>query len=263
MKYSMFSWFGYFIHFEDRIKIIKEAGFDEVMISWEDELEPWAVEKEKFPEIVRKNDLEITNIHLPFAGYNDIWEESRIQIEPKLKLFKSYAKACCDFEIPTMVLHTCDLDSFEPDLDKGKAFFSELSDAGEKYGVNIAVENVSRQYLLEYLLDEIDAVRFGMCYDSSHDFLEEGNKGRILKKYKNRIKALHLSDNDLKVDRHWIPKEGMIPFHEIMPEILGIPDLKILSYEVCANKEWQKKDPLEFAEAVLKSLKNERTSLNK
>ena len=27
--------------FEERIDVIKEAGFDEVMISWEDECEPY------------------------------------------------------------------------------------------------------------------------------------------------------------------------------------------------------------------------------
>ena len=34
--YSVFSWFGYFMPFEARIQAIKQAGFDAVMISWED-----------------------------------------------------------------------------------------------------------------------------------------------------------------------------------------------------------------------------------
>lgn len=29
MKYSMFSWFGYFSPFEERIKVIADAGFDQ------------------------------------------------------------------------------------------------------------------------------------------------------------------------------------------------------------------------------------------
>lgn len=254
MKYSMFSWFGYYIPFKDRIKIIADAGFDEAMISWEDEHEPWVVRKENFPEIVRKQGLELTNIHLPFIGYNDIWEESRIQIESKLTMFKSYVKDCHDFDIPAMVMHTCDLEAFNPELDKGKAFFSELADTAEKYGVDLAVENVSRQYLLEYLLDEIEAPHFGMCYDSSHDFLEEENRGRILKKYKNRIKALHLSDNDLKVDHHWIPGEGDIPLDELMTEIFSVPTTDTISYEVIASEQWRRKNPCEFATAVLESL---------
>ena len=254
MNYSMFSWFGYFMNFEDRIKIIADAGFEEAMISWEDEFEPWALKKEEFPEIVRKNGLGITNIHAPFIGYNDIWESSRMEIQPKLKVFKDYLKDCQAFEIPVMVMHTCDLEEFQPDLDKGLAFFSELADAAEKYDVDLAVENVSRQHLLDYLLEQIDAPRFGMCYDSSHDFLEEQNCGRILKKYKQRIKALHLSDNDFQADRHWIPGEGSIPLDEVMVEILTVPTISTISYEVIANEAWREKDPLDFARAVRESL---------
>ena len=90
MKYSMFSWFGYFMPFEERIDVIKEAGFDEVMISWEDECEPYYLEKEKFPDIVRSKGLGITNIHAPFIGYNDIWEkgpaETRALLEKLLNM---------------------------------------------------------------------------------------------------------------------------------------------------------------------------------
>jgi len=254
MKYSMFSWFGYFMPFEERINIIAEAGFDAAMISWEDEFEPWVLKKEVFPEIVRKTGLEITNIHAPFIGYSDIWTASRMEIQPKLQMFKDYLKDCQAFEIPAMVMHTNDLDEFQPDLDKGRAFFSELADTAEKYDVDLAVENVSRQHLLSYLLEQIDAPRFGMCYDSSHDFLEEQNCGRILKKHKQRIKALHLSDNDFQADRHWIPGEGEIPLDEVMAEILTVPTITTISYEVLANEAWREKEPREFARAVLHSL---------
>ncbi|WP_242988471.1 sugar phosphate isomerase/epimerase [Acetobacterium sp. KB-1] len=254
MNYSMFSWFGYFMPFEERIKIIAGAGFDEAMISWEDEFEPWPLKKEEFPEIVRKNGLGITNIHAPFIGYSDIWTASRTEIKPKLTEFIGFIKDCQDFEIPAMVMHTNDLDEFTPDLDKGLAFFSELADAAEKYNVDLAVENVSRQHLLDFLLEQINAPRFGMCYDSSHDFLEEQNRGRILKKHKHRIKALHLSDNDFKEDRHWIPGEGSIPLDEVLAEILTVPTINTISYEVLANEAWREKEPLDFAVAVKKSL---------
>ncbi|MGD9474066.1 MAG: sugar phosphate isomerase/epimerase family protein [Eubacteriaceae bacterium] len=254
MKYSMFSWFGFFMPFEERINLIADGGFDAAMISWEDEFEPWALKKEEFPEITRKKGLEITNIHAPFIGYNDIWEASRLEITPKLRLFQGFIKDCYDFSIPAMVVHTNDLDDFTPDLDKGRAFFSELADTAEKYGVNLAVENVSRQHLLDFLLDEIHAPHFGMCYDSSHDFLEENNRGKILAKHKGRLKALHLSDNDFLKDRHWIPGEGFIPFDEIMPQILSSGVVETISYEVIASEKWQDQEPLSFTAAVRQSL---------
>ncbi|MEG0376889.1 MAG: sugar phosphate isomerase/epimerase [Eubacterium sp.] len=251
MKYSMFSWFGYFMPFAERIKLIKEAGFDEAMISWEDELEPHAMKKEEFPELVRNMGLGITNIHAPFVGYNDIWEKEIKDNRTLLTRFRNIVKDCSTFDIPTVVVHTCDMDLGEHKWENGLAFFSELAEAGERYGINIAVENVSRQYLLTGLLDAINTEHFGMCYDSSHDYMLHCGRGRILKKYKDRIKALHLSDNDLHMDRHWIPGEGQIPFHEIMPEILST-GIEFLSYEVSSNGETR--EPLEFCQTVRKSL---------
>ena len=261
MKYSMFSWFGYLMPFKERIKVIAEAGFDGAMIAWEDEQGPWPLKKDQFPEIVRQMGLEITNIHAPFMGYNDIWQASRLEIKAKLRQFQRFIKDCHRFDIPVMVLHTNDLDDFTPDLDKGRAFFSELVNTAEKYGVDLALENVSRQDLLEYLLNQIDHPRFGMCYDSSHDFLQGGSRGRILKAFKGRIKALHLSDNDCLKDRHWIPGQGRIPFDTLMPEIRAIPSLESISYEVIADKDWQEKKPLAFAKAVKESLFLEKKEL--
>lgn len=253
MKYSMFSWFGYFMPFEERIDMIKEAGFDEVMISWEDECEPYYLEKEKFPDIVRSKGLGITNIHAPFIGYNDIWEKEPAQTRALLDTFVSFVRDCRTFEIPAVVVHTNDLDLGPYKWENGLAFFSELAEAGEKYSVNIAVENVSRQFLLKGLLDAIQADHFGMCYDSSHDYMLPCGRGKILKTYKDRIKALHLSDNDLHIDRHWIPGEGEIPFCEVMPEILST-GVDFISYEVIASDAWKKREPLKFCRAVRNSL---------
>ena len=249
MKYSMFSWFGYFMPFEERIDCIREAGFDEVMISWEDECEPYALKKEEFPEIVRKKGLGITNMHAPFIGYNDIWEKTLPENQNLLQTFLGFVKDCDTFDIPTVVVHTCDLDLGDYRWENGLAFFSELANAGEKYGVNIAVENVSRQFLLKRLLDEIQTPHFGMCYDSSHDYMLHCGRGSILKAYNDRIKALHISDNDLHIDRHWIPGEGQIPFEEVLPEIKKT-NLGFISYEVLANDEWKEKSPQAFCHQI-------------
>lgn len=59
-------------------------------------------------------------------------------------------------------------------LIRGALFFSELADAAkEKYDVDLAVENVSRQHLLSYLLEQIDAPRLGCVMTAPTIFLEE------------------------------------------------------------------------------------------
>lgn len=245
MRFSAFSWYGYFEDFICRIKRIKNAGFDEVMISWEDEMEPFAHKKEDLPDLVRKEGLEITNMHAPFIGYNIIWEGDAKDSQPLLDTFIAHVEDCRRFDIPAIVVHTNDMDLGPHKMENGLTFFSKLAEAGEKYGVNIAVENVSRQYLLRYVLDRIKTPHFGMCYDSSHDYMLPCGRGRLLKAYKDRIKALHLSDNDLHEDKHWIPGEGQVPFDELLPEILSI-NPKVLSFEVCANQQWRQGDPDAF-----------------
>ncbi len=255
MKFSVFSWFGYFMPMEERLDVIAEAGFDEVMLSWEDEMAPRLIKKEAFPEMVRSRGLEITNIHAPYIGYNDIWEKDAAGSQALLSEFLSFVEDCDRFGIKTMVVHTNDLDLGPHSLDKGLRFFETLGEAGEKYGVNIAVENVSRPYLLRYLLDTISLDHFGMCYDTSHDYMLHCGRGKLLKDYGHRILAIHLSDNDLHLDRHWIPGEGWIPFVEVIPDLLAL-GVDTLSFEVNANKAWQQRSPLEFCQRLRHSLDN-------
>lgn len=255
MKYSVFSWFGYFMDFCERLALIKKVGFDEVMISWEDEGEPYPRRKEEMPELVRGAGLAITNIHAPFRGYNVIWEEPAEVSRPLLDELISYVADCRTYDIPAIVVHTHDQDlAQEIDFDRGLAFFSELAEAGERYGVDIAVENLSRQEMLIDLLDKLDTPRLGMCYDSSHDFCYASDR-YLLKNYKQRIKALHLSDNDLIKDRHWLPGEGVIPFGEVLTELAAI-DFPVRSFEVIADSKWQQRSPAEFLERLRHSLDN-------
>lgn len=252
--YSMFSWFGYFMPFEERIKRIVQTGFDAVMLSWEDEQEPELIRKETFPEIVRRYGLDITNFHAPYIGYNAIWEQSLHDNRDLLERFVDMTADCARFDVPALVVHTCDLD-LAPDfqLENGLAFFSELAEAGERYGVDIAVENVSRQFLLRELLDRIPASHFGMCYDVSHDYMLPCGRGKILRDYGDRLKALHFSDNDLHIDRHWIPGEGQIPLDHVVDQLEGL-GWNTLSCEVLANKSWQERSPQDFCKTLLQNV---------
>ncbi len=254
MKYSMFSWFGYFMPFEERIDTIAAAGFDEVMLSLESEAAPYAYDKEKFCDYVRKRGMEVTNFHAPFIGYSRIWEKSLKENADLLQSFNEMLATCNRHGVPALVVHTCDIKLGDYTKQNGLDFFKALTEVAQTKEVYLAVENVSRQFLLRYLLDRIDSPYFAMCYDSSHDYMLEEGKGRIIKEYPQKVRALHLSDNDLIKDRHWIPGEGKIPFKEVLQNI-GRTPMEVLSFEVLANKNWQKKPPLEFCKQVRHALK--------
>lgn len=253
MKYAMFSWFGYYMPFEERIDTIAQAGFDEVMLSLESEEAPYFYDKENFCSYVRKSGLEVTNFHAPFIGYSQIWERSLKENSELLQSFKKMLETCNRQEVPTLVVHTCDIELGDYKKQNGLDFFKALTDTAEKHQVYLAVENVTRQFLLRYLLENIDSHYFAMCYDSSHDYMLEEGKGRLIEDYPQKVRALHLSDNDFKKDRHWIPGEGQIPFETVLENIRSTP-MDVLSFEVLANQEWQEKTPLEFCKQVRYSL---------
>jgi len=253
MKYAMFSWFGYYMPFEARIDTIAQAGFDEVMLSLESEEAPYLYDKENFCSYVRKSGLDITNFHAPFIGYSQIWERS---LKENAGLYQSFAEMldmCKRHNVPALVVHTCDIELGDYKKQNGLNFFKALTEVAENNEVYLAVENVSRQFLLRYLLDNIQSPYFAMCYDSSHDYMLDEGKGRIIQDYPQRVRALHLSDNDFQKDRHWIPGEGQIPFETVLQNISRTP-MEVLSFEVLANEDWREKTPLEFCKQVRQSL---------
>ena len=234
---SMFSWFGYFQTAPERFRIIRDAGFDGVMLAWEDEEEPVRITKEHQTELARMEGLRVVNAHAPFIGWNDIWRKNPAENTDFLRKMKEWIRGCGRENIPAFVVHTSDMDlGTGYSVENGIAFFSELAEEAQRSGVRLAVENVSRQYLLRAVLDRLDVPSVGMCYDSSHDYMLPCGRGRILKDYGSRIAAVHLSDNDLYYDRHWIPGEGRIPFEEIGPGLCRSP-LNEISLEVCARKD--------------------------
>ncbi|MCH4071506.1 sugar phosphate isomerase/epimerase family protein [Pseudoramibacter sp.] len=246
---SMFSWFGYFMPFDDRIAAIADAGFDEVMLSWEDEEGPAFISRYDFPDKVNKAGLGITNFHAPFIGYSTIWEKP---FEENRGLFEQLAgivKDAASFDVPAVVVHTVDMELGDHCFENGYRFFSKLAEVGEQYGVDIAVENVTRQFLLYQLLDQIQSGHFGYCYDTSHDYMLGCGRGRLLRQYPGRMKALHFSDNDLTRDRHWIPGDGFLPLKDIV-NTLDQMHWHILSCEVMAPFWWQDKVPKAFCQTV-------------
>ena len=251
---SMFSWFGYFMPFSKRINAIADAGFDGVMLSWEDEEAPNTISRYDFPKLVRDAGLSITNFHAPFIGYSQIWERPLKDNRELLDFLIRIVKDAADFEVPAVVVHTVDMELGDYTFENGLAFFSELAEAGEHYGVDVAVENVTRQFLLYRLLDRIQSPHFGYCYDTSHDYMLGCGCGRLLQTYPDRLKALHFSDNDKRVDRHWIPGDGFLPLSAIL-QTLRTVNWHTLSCEVIAPFWWQDRKPSDFCKAVQTGLK--------
>ncbi len=130
----------------------------------------------------------------------------------------------------SIVVHpNCHLDFFKfGNRDKTKEmnyrFYSSLLPYAEKYDINIAIENLFQWKLaigpilgrcainacgqpeehLEYI-DMLKSDRIVACLDVGHAWLMGFPPAEVIKGLGHRLKALHIHDNDSRLDQHMIP----------------------------------------------------------
>lgn len=209
-KLGIFTWFGYRIPTPDRIRLIREAGFETVLHWWDDtfmEIEGYS--KEEQAEIIRREGLLIENAHLQFDQKNDLWRDT----QNGLAVFERYLSdidGLAAYEIPVAVMHPISGSEPPPISDVGMDRFRVLVERAEKRGVRIAIENMRSNQALVKILDTIDSPILGFCYDSGHDYVWSETPYALLNRYQDRLLAVHLHDNLGQNDDHLAPGEGKI-----------------------------------------------------
>ena len=204
--------------YAQRFRLIRQAGFDGVCLGW--------IEKYEHPDyrgqpgLARREGLWVENIHVDFLKANHIWEDTAAG----QAVFEYYLKCvddCAAFEVPAMVMHA-DIGHNPPTVSElGFARFGRLIDGAERRGVTIAVENLTRTAQVDrarLLLERFDSPHFGFCFDSGHrNVCRVGHEW--LARWPERLKALHLHDNDGTDDQHLLPFDGTTDWPMLMHAI--------------------------------------------
>ncbi|MDP3388071.1 MAG: sugar phosphate isomerase/epimerase [Eubacteriales bacterium] len=261
-KIGIYSWFGAQMHMSERLKLIKEAGFDSTMLWWGDEVAFWDYGKEELIDEVKRIGLKIENIHLPYYDIHHLWRNNLHSIDVLKNLIEGI-EDCARFDIEGIVIHV------ENDLLKdynkkiGLENLRRLVHEAEKKEIIIAIENTKNNQIVEFAFEELKSNHLKFCYDSSHDWLQEGSKGDLIIKHADRLQYLHLSDNDLVSDRHWIPGEGMIEWTTIVENLKVAQYNGTISFEVCpfdhtVNGKDLLKKVYEFGRSLERQLKKTR-----
>ncbi|MBQ4092193.1 MAG: hypothetical protein IJC82_02620, partial [Firmicutes bacterium] len=101
---GLFVWYGYFNDYRKRIEKIINAGFDGVMIWWEDEEGDWPISR--FEMVRRANDMELTvfNIHMSGTDDNAIWNTDNFTREKHLKPICKTIEEISDLGFNNLVL---------------------------------------------------------------------------------------------------------------------------------------------------------------
>lgn len=215
---TIYDWFGYELPIKERYQLIKEAGFNGVLLWWSDGFGRNCFGQNDYrngPQIARAAGLFIENIHTPVHNQNDLWLDN-LDGEALTDCYLQCVADCAEFEIPTMVVHLPN-DS-KPYNALGLDRFKKITEKAEQLGVNVALENLHNLSNLAYVLEQVNSLRVGFCYDCGHHNRHYPNDD-LLSKYGSRLMALHLHDNNGSNAQHGLPFDGTIDWITTMKKI--------------------------------------------
>ena len=214
--------------FEDRIRMIKDAGFKSVIMFWNGSD---VFEQELL--CVKENGLRIESVHAPFHMMNELWTDT----DPVKSLIKLHGAidSCSNYAIKTLVVHPTDTTAPPPVSEVGKTYFRGLIRYAKSMNVDLAFENIERPEYLDTIFGECDDTNVKLCYDLGHEnCFSKGSD--VLGKYGERLKALHIHDNDGNSDQHAIPFDGNIDMQRFVSKLKELEYYGMITLEVMRDR---------------------------
>lgn len=216
-RLGIYAGFGSTVPFDDRLRLIRDAGFGATALWWEEKNPRIRELRHHAPERVRNAGLYLDNIHVPYFACRELWSPNHAARSEAVALHTRWLDDCRRHNIPRMVMHVSLGASTPEPAEHGLDSFRRLTDHAMEAGVIVAIENTHDDRYITYLLERLDSPALQLCFDTSHDRLYADRPGALLKRWKHRLAALHLSDTDGRRDQHWLPGEGVVDFDALRP----------------------------------------------
>ncbi|MGN0536607.1 MAG: sugar phosphate isomerase/epimerase family protein [Acutalibacteraceae bacterium] len=212
---SISTTFNYAIPVNEQLVLVKNAGFTHVSLGMNYEHSQILNEESlnSLVKLLNELDLMVDTVH----GY-DLDKEDAIEVN------KIVAEAANKLKAGIVVVHCSDFWFNDTEYETKEKIVREricsLEEIAKENGIRFALENVvpGKPTMLCEQMIEIGNPRYiGFCYDSSHDQIDGPNNMELLKRQKERLIAIHISDRIKEFVDHVIPGEGFIHFDEIIP----------------------------------------------
>lgn len=242
---------------EQAIKAIAEAGFDAIDMSfvtygreglplarpdWRD----WIKRRKEECDAVG---LTINQGHAHYYGRPQSREFTSLDWEENTAKIYRDIEAAGICKVPWLVFHpdtAWDSAGYSRrlSLEKEKERFRRFGEVASKWGVGIAIENLTdnrngERYFgvtAEDLLDLLDRLGddklFGICWDTGHANLNRLNQPESIRQMGKRLKALHINDNRGEKDDHLLPYLGRIEWEPLLLALKEIGYNGDFTYEI-------------------------------
>lgn len=203
--------------------LFSSVEFSKTAASREEDRRHISEEAKEIKHLSEKYNVKVRSFHLPFAPPflpASLSKEERGWTMEKTRQLIEYMLPC---GIEYVVLHggvNVDLEKTQEQLDAFIEYIRELCDFCRPHAVTVAVESLKPLRIgngtkeLLYIMERVGRENVGICYDCNH-FLEE-DPIEFLEKAGEYVVTTHLSDYDMKAERHWYPGRGIIDWKKLV-----------------------------------------------
>ena len=183
--------------------------------------------------------VELWSVHLPFGGENNMFNiADKSFCADTVRADERIIVRAGEAGMRAAVIHpnTGDIDKKE----RGKQFetavksFEKLVAIGRREGVMIAAEVLPRENLgwciteMKALADAVPGLK--ICMDVNH--IIEYPPDDFVRAFGDKIITVHMSDNDMTRERHWMPGDGKIDWKNIIRLLKSINYTGPFMYEL-------------------------------
>lgn len=218
----------------ETIDAIQNAGFKNVFIQWYNR--EWNPTQEEQLMYVRQKGLNVIFAHLGYQKINDLWLDTEDGNE-LVERYKNDIKICKENNIPMVVMHLTGKGEAQEYNETGLKRLQEIADYAKSLEIKVAFENTKYKGYLDYVIENIANENVGICFDSGHYHVHFDDE-LDFDKFKDRILAVHLHDNDQSDDQHLIPFDGTIDWEKIIKELKRCNYNGPITMELCYRYEY-------------------------
>lgn len=243
------------------IKAIKQAGFNGVFLQWYDK--DWQFSQEEQFKLCKELGLSVEFCHLGYRGINNIWLEG---VDGD-NLTNQYLKDLDDLSklgVKMVCMHLTSKSEAPAPSKIGIERLKKVVECARTRHIKIAFENTKIWGYLEYVFGHLNYDNMGVCYDSGHCHYHFNDKFSW-KKFKNKIFAVHLHNNDQTDDLHLLPfdNKGTIDWKKLIKNLKEANYTGPITLESCYRYHYLDLSLEDFYKESQKQAKKLREMLDK